>query len=456
MSEAVRLSRRAFSRPARALVLILTAACAAAPPAHRLRVDDWERQARARAESMRPTLGEDAALVDLLRFARLNNPGLAAAFERWREALERVPQATKLPEPHLTLGAFLAEVETRVGPMQGRVGLTQAFPWFGTLDEAGGVAFQASEAARVQLEGARLMVDRDVRDAWYEYAWLESAVEITRGHQDLLLHWESVARARMETGLGKHADVIRAQVELGKLEDRVRTLADLRLPVRARLNAALGRASGAPLPVPSLSADDFATPDAAELREALGQSNPELLALEHQIEGARHALALADKRRYPAFSIGAEYTLIGRARLPGMRGSGDDAVALTLGLALPLWQSAYDAGEREAEARLRRTHAQHQETWNRLASELELSLYHLRDADRRVRLFEESLIPKGEQSVQALDTAYQAGEQGFLDLIDAQRLLLEFQLEVARARSDRARALAETERISGVPLHSEL
>lgn len=437
-----------------ALVLVLTA-CASSPPEHRRRVEDWERIRRELSESEPSTLGENAELVELLRFARLNNPGLAAAFERWREALERVPQATKLPEPRLTLGAFVEEVETRVGPMQGRVGLTQRFPWFGALDEAGEIAFQASEAVRVELEALRLKVDRDVRDAWYEYAWLERAVEITRGHQDLLLHWESVARARMETGIGKHADVIRAQVELGKLEDRVQTLGDLRRPVRARLNAALGRESGAPLPVPDLPADRFVAPDAAKLKAALVESNPELRALEHRIEGARHAIALARTARYPSFSVGADYTLIGSARQPGVAGSGDDAIALTLGLDIPIWRRAYDAGVRGAEASLRRAHKQHQDTWNHLASELELSLYRVRDADRRVALFEESLIPKGEESVQALDSAYQAGEQGFLDLIDAQRLLLEFQLEVARARSDRARALAETERISGVPLHSE-
>ena len=96
-----------------------------------------------------------------------------------------------------------------------------------------------------------------------------------------------------------------------------------------------------------------------------------------------------------------------------------------------------------------------EETRNRLSSDLEMALYQFRDGDRRVGLFRDSLIPKGEESVQALDTAYQAGDEGFLDLIDAQRVLLEFQLQAARAEADRAKAVAEIERITGIALHPE-
>ena len=96
------------------------------------------------------------------------------------------------------------------------------------------------------------------------------------------------------------------------------------------------------------------------------------------------------------------------------------------------------------------------EALNRLRAELEMALYRFRDGGRRVTLFRDSLIPKGEESVQALDTAYQSGDEGFLDLIDAERVLLEFQLQAARAEADRAKALAEIERITGISLHAEL
>lgn len=441
------------------IICVALAGCVSGPPGYERQRSNWERMRDERAAAASTDvdeLAEAADLAQLLHYARANNPGLEAAFQRWKGALERVPQATTLPEPRMSFSGYLSEVETRVGPMQARVGLAQPFPWFGELELAGNVAFEAAEAAREMLEAARLDLDQRVRDAWYEYAWLEQAIVITLGNRELLAHWESVSRARLETGLGRHSDVIRAQVELGKLEDRVQTLTDLRRPLEARLNAALNRPSDAPLPKPTFPLPELPELQEPQLSAALVSTNPVLRALEHRIEAAEHGADLAEKAFYPDFFVGADYTFIGSAENPGVSGSGDDALALTLGFDLPIWRSSYRAGVREAEAQMKGARMEQEETRNRLSSDLEMALYQFRDGDRRVGLFRDSLIPKGEESVQALDTAYQAGDEGFLDLIDAQRVLLEFQLQAARAEADRAKALAEIERITGIALHPEL
>jgi len=396
-----------------------------------------------------------ACLELLLEYARANNPGLEAAFRRWKAAIENIPQASKLPEPRVTFSAYLEEVETRVGPMQARIGLTQRLPWFGERQLAGDVEFEASEAAREQLEAARLDLDQRVRTAWYEYAWLERARQITEGNLELLAHWEGVARSRMETGLGRQSDVIRAQVELGKLDDRVASLRDLRGPLMAQLNAELNRDSDAALPRPTFPLAEPRPIDGQSLARALSDTSPVLRALEHRALAAGHATSLAEKAFYPDLSVGLDYTFVGTASSPGVSGSGDDAVALTLGLGLPIWRGSYRAGLRRAEAQLKGVRLEQVALANRLAADLQMALYRFRDGDRRLGLFRDSLVPKGEQSVQSLDIAYQSGEQGFLDLIDAQRVLLEFQLQAARAEVDRAEALAEIERITAVPVHSE-
>lgn len=437
-----------------AAMVLLVASCSATPPGYR----EWSApiepgqhgfESPGDAADQVPDPGVAEGLGDLIDYALLHNPGIMAAFERWRAGVERVPQAVKLPEPRLSLGWYLSEVETRAGPMQAAVGLVQPLPWFGELDLAGQVAWEEALLAQEELEAARLELVQRIRDSWYEYAWLEDAIAITRGHGELLAHWESVALARFETGLGAHADVIRTQVELGKLEDRARTLEDLRRPIAARLNAALDRPPAAALPPPADSIREPAPPDGERLAAGLDSTSPMLRALAHRIEAARHGIELAETDFRPDFAIGASYTAIGEARSSGVSGSGDDALALTLGLELPIWRSAYRAGVREATARMIGARKTLDETRNRLVADLEMVLYRYRDADRRVDLFRDTLIPKGEESVAALDTAYQSGEQGFLDLIDAERLLLEFQLEEARAETDRAQALAEAERITG-------
>ena len=78
-----------------------------------------------------PELTAESTLEDYLAFAALNNPGLEAAFNRWKAGLERITQVGTLPDPRFNYSYFIREVETRVGPQRHRVGLMQMFPWFG-------------------------------------------------------------------------------------------------------------------------------------------------------------------------------------------------------------------------------------------------------------------------------------------------------------------------------------
>ena len=132
-----------------------------------------------------------------------------------------------------------------------------------------------------------------------------------------------------------------------------------------------------------------------------------------------------------------------------MPGSGDDALALTFGVELPIWRSRYRAGVAQGQAMQAARGAELADARNRLLAELERARYELRDAHRRVELYENDLVPKAEESLQALLAGYQATETDFLDVIDAERLFLEFQLAAVRARADRLQAWSEIDRIVG-------
>lgn len=73
-------------------------------------------------------LDASSTLDDYVRHALFHSPAVEAAYQRWRVAAEQLPQARSLPDPRLTLGFYLDEVETRTGAQQARVGLLQAFP----------------------------------------------------------------------------------------------------------------------------------------------------------------------------------------------------------------------------------------------------------------------------------------------------------------------------------------
>ncbi|MCZ6596914.1 MAG: TolC family protein [Planctomycetota bacterium] len=400
-------------------------------------------------------LPADAELDQLIAHAIAANPGLRAARERWLAAREKAPQVATLPDPTLRLRTFVEEVETRVGPQELGLGLSQTLPWFGKLGLREEVA-----SARAEAEGARytavvLAVIEEVQSAWYELYYLERSIATVRENRDLLRGLEEVLRTRYATGGTSYADLLRSQVELGRLGDRLSSLEDRRRPAHARLNAALHRSPDAPILAPVELAQVGLLRGPAELRDRMEESNPGLLALRHEQVAAERGVELADIARRPDVTVGIEYIGTGSAVNPATPGSGDDPLIASLSFTLPIYGNRYRAIEREARARQRGALAAIQAEVDRLHAALESEAFHARDAERQIGLYRDTLVPRARQSFAATETAFRASEAGFMDLVDAERVLLEFELALERARTDRALAVARLERLVGGSVTTE-
>lgn len=399
-----------------------------------------------------PELTPDAPPEDYVRFALSNSPEVRAAYQRWRASAERVPQVAALPDPRLSFGFYLDEVETRVGPQQARLGISQTFPWPGKLSGRKDAASRAARAAWLQLEGVRLMTTERVLTAMHELAYLDAATAIARENLDLLASFEDVVRARYRVGAGSHPELVRVQVELGQLQDRLAQLTAMRAPTVATLNAALGRPGDTAIPalppLPPLIADT----DAARLVAGARASNPTLLALDEQGESERAMTEVARKDALPDVTVGLDYVVTADAANPSMPESGDDPVMLTFGINLPLWRGKYEAGVRESIARRLAVAGDRDAQANRIEAAIARAWFDHTDADRRVRLYEQTLIPKARESLRASLTAFRSDQAGFLDLLDTERTLLEFAVSAQRARADRGEALARLNTLVGSPV----
>jgi outer membrane protein, heavy metal efflux system len=399
------------------------------------------------------TLTETSGLDDYVAYATANNAGLEAAFNRWRAAVERVPQVTALPDPRLSYRYYLREVETRVGPMRQSFGLSQTFPWLGKLALRGSAAAQAAEAERLRFEAARLKLAYEVTSAYAEYYHLGRRIAVVEDNLKLVGLAEQVARARYRTSKASYPDVIRAQVELARLDERLKSLRDLRGPVVARLNAALNRPAEADLPWPTTLPDKVAGFSDEQALSWLDDSNPELKAMDAEVAAQAHRVELARKASLPDVTLGVDYTQIDRRGGP-MRPSDDgkDAVALMVSVNLPIWRDKIEAGVREARHRQWAAERARGQKRNDLAGQLKLALYRFRDAGRKTNLYRDTLLPKGREAVKTLQAAFRSGRASFTDLIDAQRVLLEFELAGQRAVADRVQRLAEIDMLAGLPL----
>jgi outer membrane protein, heavy metal efflux system len=388
-----------------------------------------------------PDLPANAGVEDYISLAEKRNPGLQSAFHRWQGALQKVPQATSLEDPKLSYMEYLQ----RTMETQQELGVMQMFPYPGKLALRGQVESSEAEALRKELEKARLDLRAEVEDSFYEYYYLEQTIRINTENLDLLKHFENVATARYGVGRGGNQDVIKAQVELGKLENELRNLQDSRSPVCARLNATMNRPTSASLPPPSQVDTREVTLETEAILQAAFRGNPELQAIDARIRKANEQVALARKEYYPDFSLGLNWMNANNQMEDPM---GDEYVA-SIEMNLPVYRKKVAAMVQEAQSGVQEFQSMKQETQNRLAVDLQDQLYKLRNAERQLKLLADLLIPKARQSLQITETSYSAGQASFLELVDTERELLMFQENYYRSIADYMQALAKIEALVG-------
>ncbi len=398
----------------------------------------------------------NGAVEEFIGRAIRHNPALRSRFADYLALSETVNQVSGLPDPRFGYTEYLKPVETRVGPQKRSFSLSQSFPWFGSLSMKGEIIKENAAATRGIFYNSALEIMAEVKQAFFDLGYLDQAVRITKQHVGLMTQLEDVSRARYSAGSGQYADVIKAQVELGVLLDRLAGLEDQRRPLVAVLNGLLNFPSTQPVHVgimPDMAESPLGLQD---LSQGMVERNPMIEAWDHRAQSSLNAEKLAGKQGLPSFSLGVNYILTGEAAMDGVVDSGTDALMASLAVTIPIWRGKYDAASKVAISQYQGALSSKRDLINNLSTTLEQAHYRYRDALRKFELYGTALLPKGRQSLGASRTAYEAGNGSFLDLVDAQRLVLEFELTMVQAKFDVLNQEAILEKLTAGPItHSQ-
>jgi cobalt-zinc-cadmium efflux system outer membrane protein len=397
--------------------------------------------------------GETLSLEECLDAAAARSPATAAAEDAWRAAEAGIDRAGSLPDPVLGYGYYVEPVETRVGPQRERWSVRQVLPWFGVLRLRGEAARDAADAGYQRYRAAVLKLRSDVTSAYAEYAYLAEATSILERRADLAASLEAVARSRYAAGEVGFPDVSRSAIQSARLRSDLESLRSRRAPVSSRLAAAIGLEEPGLLPWPEGIVDEPPPPARDEAVDALQAGNPELLALESDVSGARRSLSLARRSVFPDLALGLEYIVTDEASMP-VDDSGKDPIVVTASVSIPLWFGKHEGEMRQASARLAAAGESRDDRTKKIEADLDAALYDVSDAARRVALYRDELVPMADQSLASIEKSYSAGSAGFNDLILAEESALEFELGLARARADAMTAHARLAALlgSGVPV----
>ena len=410
--------------------------------------------------SARPAPPDDAldfyaAAPDLRAYVTAaveSNPAILESRGRYEAARQRAPQVAALPDPVLSFTQALRSVETRVGPQLNGVTLTQAFPWFGTLELRGRVALLEATALHHLHQAARRDVVARVKEVYYDLGYVDAALGLAGEEQSLLEHYETLASARYATGQGLQQAVIRLQAEITRVVDRRHLLERQRATLAARLNTLLDRPAEKPVPPVAPLARPPVAVDRDELYRLGDRNRHELRAASALIEGGERSVELAKKSARPGFTASVGVTNVGRrddAALLPLPDDGRNSVTVSLGMSLPLWGAKYRARVVEADAELRAYTRRRAAARNAMEMEVQEAVVRLETLERQIDLLDTVLIPQTEEALRATETAYETGELGVIELLDGERTVIDVRSMRARYLSDLLIALTALERAIG-------
>lgn len=379
-----------------------------------------------------------------IRLALAHNPTLTVAREQTAQARARLAQAVALPEP--TFGASVLGQPGVLRPHQGSetdigVGITVPFPSKIRLraqiarGEIGG--FEATYSLQafaifVQTNQAydsllvSLMHRRD----------LEEARRLT---QDFLTR----TQARFNAGTVPKLDVIKAQVGVAQAENDL--IANERGVANARtaLNRLVGRVLGAPVEAADSLVVPADVPDIDRLMALALANRAELRGIEAARAGARATERLA--RQYAIPDIGLS---VSRNNVYG------DPIGYSTGISFDIpfpWQ--HQSGElAEARSRQRELEAQYRDVLAQVQEDLTNAYANASTALRQAAYLRDQLLPSARDAYRAAAASYSLGGSSSLEVIDAQRTLLDAQTQYAAALGAANDAVADLERAAGAPL----
>ncbi len=376
-----------------------------------------------------PALRSGGSPETFVRYAIYKHPQVEAAYYEWLASVENIIRERSLPDPKLTFEADISKMIMAAMP-----GLMIDFPGPGKLRAAADVATAESEMKYFQFEAAVLQVAYGFKKAWYELRLVDERIRVSQEMVSLLENLEKQAQSFTELGKGTLQDLLRTQIEKERLQNELTNLRDSRQSFVTQFKAALGLGTGdATPPLPrALASSSLATSGDRVLTMALSR-NPRLKAMEADVRRAEAAMVLAGKSRIPDFALGVEADV--KASPMFVRPSG--------GMTLPIWRdkiAAEIAGARNLEGASKARLSNERLT---LTVEVAMKSYQYRESTRLLALLQNSLLPKAKQSLEVASSGYSTGTTDFINLIEAQRTLLEFRLAEVEARIKREMALAD-------------
>lgn len=368
-----------------------------------------------------------------------SNPDLAAA--RWEIDIAQGgrQQAGLIPNPVLSSSVE----DTRRNKSATSTKLSQTLELGGKRGARIEVASRAQDAASLELERRSNGLRADVIEAFYGALRAQERTQLAGRSQSLAERGLTVAKGRVTAGKASPLEATRAEVQLSQIRLELNRAQVDQDNAYRRLAQVIGVASPdfsavqeQPSPLPVL-------PASAQLLARLKET-ADLRLAEMQIVQREASLGLEKTQRIPdlTVSIGSKYDNTARD------GRGERTNLVDFSLPLPLFnrnQGNILSAARRADQALDLRNA----TELRLRTETRQAVDLWTTANNEVKSFNQVILPAAQVAVDNATRGFEMGKFNFLDVLDAQRTLVNARTQYLAALAQSTDAWVRIERIYG-------
>jgi cobalt-zinc-cadmium efflux system outer membrane protein len=382
--------------------------------------------------SLAVSLFSQGAIDGYLENAASQNPSLQVKFQMYLAALEKVEQQGALPDPTVSFGYFISPVETRVGAQRFRAGISQMFPWRGTLPKQKQLAASLAQVKFEEFQAAKNMLFLEVKKSYLALYELEKQVEINSANLGLLKSYEPISQTKYESNLASLADLVRVQIKIDEATTKLELLKLKRAPLLSNFNTLLNNETALTFNEIDLNFNlEMNNEVALPLDSALG-NNPVIRAAQEQIASSEYQLALAELARKPKIGLGLEYGFIQKRDMPNIQDNGKDILAPTISMSLPIFGKKNAALRQEASYMQEAYQYQIKAVQNQISNQWVMANFEMDKAQTELALYEKEL-EKTQLLLKLLTSEYSNNNTQFDELLNTLQLILQLKLSALTA-----------------------
>ncbi len=442
-----------------------------------------------------------------LEIAEKNNPTVMQRYNEYQAALQKIPQASSLPDPQLEMGFFLSPMELMAGNQLADIKLMQMFPWFGVLKNAKDEMSLMAKAKYEAFVDAKLQVYFDVQSIWFDLYKVRQNLIISANNLELLKTIERLSIAKLKAGSASNVsnsssgkmqgngasalsassggmsggmnntstnsglatnskangvsgamnapmssssstlvDIYRIQIEIQELENSILLLRNEEQIIQSKFNSQLNRNLQLPVAVTSSLQVEPLDISYLTVSDSMFIQNPMLNMLKYDQMSIDARKKMQQKMGLPMVGVGLNYSVISKSEMSTSPMNGQDMIMPMLSITLPIYRKKYKAMQTESGYLKAASENNYVATTNELKIAYLEALQQYHDAKRRVKLYQNQR-ELTQKSVDILLKSFAASSVALTDIIQAQQQMLDYEMKEVEAVVDYNKAISQLKRL---------